>query len=254
MRLSICSLFIFLISCAESEINSEITENRITEDITTIDTSSFAYFVGRFPEVNLPYKQSPNDLWDGELFYDQSTKEYDYEGSKIPFYLMEKWLMKDSSELSKSLIENARWLKEDDDSWYMLQTGIRISEAEKEYLLIHYYEKISESNGGYWHSYFLEFEKNGTLTESIELGKEGLYTFPIMEDSDDHYFWARHTEIIGLSIQINSPTDIKVCQTKRYEIDGDLTQEELSKVDGINVTNDSLEVWTEFFDDECIEY
>lgn len=256
-RLLFLSLLLFLFSCTENASNSIEDDEVFTlceEPTIETDTVSFNHFLSKFNSVDLPYTQNEQDLWDGVLFYDKEQEEYDYESNKIPYHLMYTWLMDDRNELSESLNENAEWLEQDDDSWYMLQGGIKFTEGTKEYVLIHYYEKVSESNGAYWYSYFLEFDQNGNLIECLPLGKEGLYSFVIMEETELNYFWARHTNILGLNITINSAHDIKVCTSQRDEIDGDLSEEEMAKVNGTSVTNDSLGVWTEVFEEECIEF
>jgi hypothetical protein len=121
-------------------------------------------------------------------------------------------------------------------------------------VLIHYYEKIPESNGGYWHSCFLSFNKTGKLIECLTLGEKVMHTFIIPHDREEDSFWSRYTEIKGLNIKINSSSDIEICTIIRDEIDGDVAAEELAKVDGTSINKDSLAVWIEIHEDECIEF
>ncbi|MEO9531127.1 MAG: hypothetical protein ABJG68_06440 [Crocinitomicaceae bacterium] len=242
-------------SCGAPESNAETDEvfTLCEEPTLEDDTLSFNYFLSKFQDTQLPYHQKENDLWDGEIFYDEQLKEFDYETPKIPYYLLKKWLMNEQNALAEELKESSELLEKNDD-WHMVQAGIHFSEQESEFILIHYYEKISASNGAYWTSYLLEFEKEGKLVECIELGKEGIYSFTISEETEDSFFWARHTDILGLNITISASNEIEVCTTKRYEIEGDLTKEESNMVDGVNITNDSLGTWTQIFPEDCVEY
>ncbi|MFT4601548.1 MAG: hypothetical protein ACI857_001729, partial [Arenicella sp.] len=194
--------------------------------------------------------------WSGDYFYDEELEEYDYVSSSIPYYQVEKWIMKDSatSDLGQSAYWARNSLKDESGSrWHMLHYGIRISTENHHYLLIQYYDKPSEINGAHWTSYWLDFDRQGNLEECLELGREGYSTSTFMIDEEE-YFFARYTTTRDIDIVIKSEDDITVCTTHKFEIEGDLTDEELAAVNGTTVVNDSIVGYVHYYADECVEY
>jgi len=260
MRYLVILLSLTLLSCNDSDEKTDLDKDEVftlcEEPTLESDTSSFEYFVGRFPEMIGTYHLKHNDLWEGVPFFDESKQEYDYEESYISYYLADRWLMKDSltSDLGDELIDSRRGLREGDDRWYMLHYGPRISTETNHYLLVHWYEKTSEINGAYWTSFWLDFSREGELNECLKLGKEGIYTSTNSFENDEGFIWSRYTTFKSMEIIIRSEDDIKVCIQSRLEIEGDLTDEEKAAVNGTTIVNDSVVGYVEYYPDECVEY
>jgi hypothetical protein len=260
MRYSIILISLILLSCNESDEKTDLKNDEVftlcEEPTLDPDTTSFTYFVGRFPEMIGTYHLKHNDLWEGVPFFDEAQQEYNYEQSYISYYLADKWLMKDSltSELGDELIDSRRGLRLGDDRWYMLHYGIRISTEHNHYLLIHWYEKTSEINGAYWTSFWLDFSREGELNECLKLGREGIYTSTNSFENDAGFSWTRYTTFESMDLIIKSEDDINVCIQSRLEIEGDLDEEEKAAVNGTTVINDSLHGYVEYYKDKCVEY
>lgn len=242
-----------------SESNSVLNENQTDTILTNLlsDSASqpavqdFSQFSSLFATTRLPYSQNFNALWDGQLFFNENLQDYNYDDSYIDYGILDEWILPFQNELTEKVKNVEKGLRNRDDRWYSIHAGITFTEDSLDHYLIHFYEKTSEINGAYWYSYLLSFDKKNNLTACQSLGREGLYTFTIMEDNDDFSFWQRQTDIEELSIQINSSQDITSCTNSRTEIEGDLTQEQNAQINQINIIQDSTITWMEIRKKEC---
>ena len=261
MRIIYLGIFLLLLaSCGGQTHSSKPADQSDSKDNETIiDTLSFEFFKEGFRAPTLPYKLDSFDVWDGDYFKidpnseGENEEDWDYETSKIPKYQLEQWILGKNDQGENELCS---WIEDhganlDDDRWYMIHKGIAFEKGNQWVGFIFVYEKRSEINGGSWTYYMITYNDNEELEEIARLGGEGINTSTHNSPSGD--FWQRFAQYDSFTMGIDENFDIKVCEDRRDELEGDLRDDERAEIDNVNIfLFDGLRI--EYFDEKCVEY
>lgn len=261
MRPIYIALSLLLISSCgnQADTSGDIETDDSTAMEIGVDTLSFDFFKESFREPILPYKLDSFDVWDGDYFKinpeteGENEEDWDYESSRIPKYQLEKWILNKNKHGENEL---CTWIEEhgdqlDDDRWYMIHKGISFEKGNQWVGFIFVYEKRSEINGGSWTYFMLTYNENDELEEIERLGDEGINTGVQNDFSGE--FWQRYTQYDSFTLVIDENFNLKVCEDRRDELEGDLRADEIAEIDSVNIFLYG-DYRIEYFDEKCIEY
>ena len=190
--LTIVTMFsVFTFSCnsvkAKVEETSEYSTIELVEDRIegAEERDDFQSFISLFKKVELPFELKYGNF----SAFNQADPGIDSFAFKLggednlPFETINQnniklWILGngDSSEELDEWLEDH--LDNPDNDWFSITSGIYYENQSLDtyYVLINTYKKTSESNGGYYTEWLLEYDSQGVMRSCHKLGQEGYYS------------------------------------------------------------------------------